>query len=258
MKINVISKNQNVIGFVSILGHVGYEVQAVNQIEPCDILIYDVDFKKDIPKIDGLKIENYNDPSKEVDDDFSISFVNKNVSYLINDCCILKGKGQKREELECDISVNNSNTDLTQLVTKFIGLKNRFKIFSKQPINTFNYCGTIPEDKASDLYVSSKVNIALDQFSLYRILESGGTPLTNITGIDLPSEMTFDDVKDFEQKAEYLINNEPEDIDSIRNETIKNHNPFVEWANIFNKLGLKKSSQKVKSVINARTKDLYF
>ena len=51
MKINIISKNQNVIGFASILVNAGYEVQAVNQIEPCDILIYDVDFKKDIPKI---------------------------------------------------------------------------------------------------------------------------------------------------------------------------------------------------------------
>ena len=50
MKINVISKNQNVIGFASSLVAAGYEVQAVNQIEPCDILIYDVDFKKDIPK----------------------------------------------------------------------------------------------------------------------------------------------------------------------------------------------------------------
>ena len=107
----------------------GYQVQAVNQLEPCDILVYDFEFKKDIPKIDGIKIENYNDPNQEVDDDFSISFVNKNVSYKINECCILQGKGQKTEELECDISVNNPNTDLMQLVVKFISLKNRFKIF---------------------------------------------------------------------------------------------------------------------------------
>ena len=126
-----------------------------------------VDLLSDFDRLFHDPPDIYNDPSQEVDDDFSISFVNKNVSYLINDCCILKGKGQKREELDCDISANNSNTDLIQLVTKFISLKNRFKIFSKQPINTFNYCGTIPEDKASDLYMSSKVNIAVDQFSLY-------------------------------------------------------------------------------------------
>ena len=81
MKINIISKNEDLIGFTSALAHAGHEVKAVNQIEPCDILIYDVEFKKDVPKIDGIKIENYNDPNQEVDDDFSISFVNKNVSY---------------------------------------------------------------------------------------------------------------------------------------------------------------------------------
>jgi|TARA_R110000824_G_scaffold123894_4_gene282045 hypothetical protein len=258
MKIDIISKNQDLIGFTSCLTYAGHEVQAVNKIEPCDILIYDIEFKKDMPKIDGIKIENYNDPSKEVDDDFSISFVNENVSYKINDCCVLTGKGQKREELECDISVNNPNTDLTQLVIKFISLKNKFKIFSKQAVNTFNYCGIIPENNASDLYVSSKVNIALDRYALYRILESGGTPLTNIKDIELPEEMVFNDIKDFEEKAEHLINNEPQDITDIRNEIIKKHNPFVEWANIFNKLGLKKASQKTKSVINAKAKDLYF
>ena len=147
---------------------------------------------------------------------------------------------------------------MIQLVTKFISLKNRFKIFSKQPINTFNYCGTIPENNAGDLYASSKVNIALDKYSLYRILESGGTPLTNIKDSNLPDEMVFDSQEDFEQKAEYLINNKAKDISEIRNETIKKYNPFVEWANIFNKLGLKKSSQKCKSTINARAKDLYF
>jgi hypothetical protein len=258
MKIDIISKNQDLIGFTSSLTQAGYQVQAVNQLEPCDILVYDFEFKKDIPKIDGIKIENYNDPNQEVDDDFSISFVNKNVSYKINECCILQGKGQKREELECDISVNNPNTDLTQLVVKFISLKNRFKIFSKQSVNTFNYCGVIPENAAGNLYASSKVNIALDKYSLYRILESGGTPLTNIKDVELPEEMVFNNTKDFEEKAEYLINNKPPDITDIRNKTIKKHNPFVEWANIFNKLGLKKASQKTKSVINARAKDLYF
>jgi len=144
------------------------------------------------------------------------------------------------------------------LVTKFISLKNRFKIFSKQAVNTFNYCGIIPENAAGNLYVSSKVNIALDKYSLYRILESGGTPLTNIKDAELPEEMVFNDVKDFEEKAEYLINNEAPNITEIRNKIIKEHNPFVEWANIFDKLGLKKTSQKTKSVINARAKDLYF
>jgi hypothetical protein len=258
MKIDIISKNEDLIGFTSSLTHADHQVQAVNKIERCDILIYDIEFKKDIPKIDSIKIENYNDPSKEVDDDFSISFVNKNVSHKINECCILKGKGQKREELECELSVNNPNGDLTQLVAKFINLKNKFKIFSKQPVNTFNYCGTIPENNAGDLYVSSKVSIALDRYSLYRILESGGTPLTNIKDVELPEEMVFNDTKDFEEKAEYLINNEPQDISEIRNKTIKKHNPFVEWSNIFDKLGLKKASQKTKSVINARAKDLYF
>ena len=258
MKINIISKNQDLIGFVSTLVHTGYDVQAVNKIEPCDILIYDFEFKKDIPKIDGLKIENYNDPNQEVEDDFSISFVNKNVSYKINESCILIGKGQVRDELKCDMSVNNLDTNMLQLVTKFISLKNRFKIFSKQSINTFNYCGTIPENNAGDLYTSSKVNISLDKYSLYRILESGGTPLTNIKDSNLPEEMVFNSQEDFEQKAEYLINNEAKDISEIRNDTIKKHNPFVEWANIFNKLGLKKSAQKCKSTINARAKDLYF
>ena len=258
MKINVISKNEDLIGFVSTLVHVGYDVQAVNKVEPCDILIYDFEFKKDIPKIDGIKIENYNDPNKEVDDDFSISFVNKDVSYKINECCILIGKGQVREELKCDMSANNPDMNLLELVTKFIRLKNRFKIFSKQPINTFNYCGTIPENNAGDLYASSKVSIALDKYSLYRILESGGTPLTNIKDCELPEEMVFDDTKDFEEKAKYLMNNEPPDITDVRNKTIKKHNPFVEWANIFNELGLKKASQKTKSVINASAKDLYF
>ena len=159
MKIDIISKNEDLIGFTSALANAGHEVKAVNQIEPCDILIYDIEFKKDVPKIDGIKIENYNDANQEADDDFSISFVNKNVSYKINECCILQGKGQKTEELECDISVNNPNTDLTQLVVKFISLKNRFKIFSKQSVNTFNYCGVIPENAAGNLYASSKVNI---------------------------------------------------------------------------------------------------
>jgi len=258
MKIDIISKNEDLIGFTSALAHAGHQVQAVNKIEPCDILVYDIEFKKDVPKIDGIKIENYNAPSKEVDDDFSISFVNENVSYKINDCCVLTGKGQKREELECDISVNNSIADLTQLITKFISLKNRFKIFSKQAVNTFNYCGTIPENVAGNLYASSKVSIALDRYSLYRILESGGTPLTNIKDLELPDEMVFNNIKDFEEKAEFLINNEPPDITDIRNKTIKTHNPFVEWANIFDKLGLKKASQKTKSVINGKTKDLYF
>ena len=253
MKINIISKNQDLIGFVSTLVHAGYDVRAVNKIEPCDILIYDFEFKKDIPKIDGIKIENYNDPNQEVEEDFSISFVNKNVSYKINDCCKLIGKGQVRDELKCDMSVNNPDPNLLQLVTKFIRLKNRFKIFSRQPINTFNYCGTIPENNAGNLYASSKVNIAL-----YRILESGGTPLTNIKDSNLPDEMVFDSQEDFEQKAEYLMNNEAKDISEIRNETIKKYNPFVEWANIFDKLGLKKSAQKCKSAINARSKDLYF
>ena len=123
------------------------------------------------------------------------AFVNNNVSYKINECCILIGKGQVREELKCDMSANNPDMNLLELVTKFIRLKNRFKIFSKQPINTFNYCGTIPENNAGDLYVSSKVNIALDKYSLYRILESGGTPLTNIKDCELPEEMVFDDTK---------------------------------------------------------------
>ena len=70
--------------------------------------------------------------------------------------------------------------------------------------------------------------------------------------------MVFDSQEDFEQKAEYLMNNEAKDISEIRNETIKKYNPFVEWANIFDKLGLKKSAQKCKSAINARSKDLYF
>ena len=258
MKINVISKNQDLIGFVSTLAHAGYDVQAVNTIEPCDILVYDFEFKKDIPKIDGIKIENYNDPNQQVEEDFSISFVNKDVSYKINDCCTLMGKGRVRDELKCDMSVNNPDPDLMELVTKFIRLKNRFKIFSKQPIYTFNYCGTIPENNTGDLYASSKVNIVLDKYSLYRILESGGTPLTNIKDSNLPEEMVFDSQEDFEQKAEYLINNEAEDISQIRNETIKKHNPLVEWANIFNKLGLKKSAQKCKSAIDARVKDLYF
>jgi len=258
MKINIISKNQDLIGFVSTLVHAGHDVQAVNRIEPCDILVYDFEFKKHIPKIDGIKIENYNDPNQEVEEDFSISFVNNNVSYKINDYCTLIGKGQIRDELKCDISVNNPDSNLLQLVTKFIRLKNRFKIFSKQPINTFNYCGTIPENNAGDLYASSKVNIALDKYSLYRILESGGIPLTNVKDSNLPDEMVFDSQEDFEQKAEYLINNEAKDISEIRNETIKKYNPFVEWANIFNKLGLKKSAQKCKNTINARAKDLYF
>jgi hypothetical protein len=258
MKIDVISKNQDLIGFVSTLAHAGYDVQAVNTIEPCDILVYDFEFKKDIPKIDGIKIENYNDPNQQVEEDFSISFVNKDVSYKINDCCTLMGKGQVRDELKCDMSVNNPDPNLLQLVTKFIRLKNRFKIFSKQPINTFNYCGTIPDNNAGDLYASSKVNIALDKYSLYRILESGGTPLTNIKDSNLPEEMVFDSQEDFEQKAEYLINNEAKDISEIRNDTIKKYNPFVEWANIFNKLGLKKSAKKCKSAIDARSKDLYF
>ena len=47
MKINIISKNQDLIGFVSTLVHAGYDVRAVNKIEPCDILIYDFEFKKD-------------------------------------------------------------------------------------------------------------------------------------------------------------------------------------------------------------------
>jgi hypothetical protein len=258
MKIDIISKNEDLVGLTSSLTHVGYQVQAVNQIERCDILIYDVEFKKNIPKMDCIKIENYNDPSKEVDDNFSISFVNKNVSYKINECCALTGKGQKRQELECDLSVNNPNTNLVEIALKFISLKNRFKIFSKRMVNTFNYCGVIPENAASNLYASSKVNIALDRYALYRILESGGTPLTNIKDVELPDEMVFTNTKDFEEKAEHLINNEAPDITEIRNKIIKEHNPFVEWVNVFDKLGLKKASQKTKSVINARAKDLYF
>ena len=114
MKIDVISKNQDLIGFVSTLAHAGYDVQAVNTIEPCDILVYDFEFKKDIPKIDGIKIENYNDPNQQVEEDFSISFVNKDVSYKINDCCTLMGKGQVRDELKCQISVNNPDPTLLQ------------------------------------------------------------------------------------------------------------------------------------------------
>ena len=258
MKINVISRNENLIAFTSILNSVGYEAKAVNTIEPCDILIYDFEFKKDIPKIDGIKIENYNDPNQQVEEDFSISFVNKSVSYKVNDCCKLTGKGKLKNELKCDLSINNTDTNILQLVTKFITLKNRFKIFSNRPINIFNYCGTISEEDARNLYFSSKVNISLDKYSLYRILESGGTPLTNIKDSNLPEEMVFGSQEDFEQKAEYLMNNEAKDISEIRNETIKNYNPFVEWANIFNKLGLKKSAQKCKNTINARTKDLYF
>ena len=51
MKINIISKNKDLIGFVSTLVDAGHDVQAVNRIEPCDILVYDFEFKKDTKEL---------------------------------------------------------------------------------------------------------------------------------------------------------------------------------------------------------------
>ena len=257
MKINIISKNNNLISFAYQLKHIGYDVNAINTIQPGDILIYDVEFKKDIPPIDSIKIENYNNQNQKVEDGFSISFFNDNTSYTIKEHCILSGVGETKQELVSDVCISNPQKQDVEIIGKISNLNRKVKIFSYKPLKLFNFCGFVPEEKMKNVYASSKVSLCLNKFSLFRTLESGGTPLTNLKDIDLPDELIFSE-QDFEKKIDYLIQNKPPNIDDIRNETIKKYNPLTQWAEIFEKINLKKSSEKTKKAINARTKDLYF
>jgi hypothetical protein len=88
-----------------------------------------------------------------------------------------------------------------------------------------------------------------------RVLEAGGTPITNVD-IGLPEEYVFtDNLKD---KVDYLLSNKGKDITSFRNDIIKKYNVYNEWTQILKQVGLSKISKQCEAYGNEKSKTAYF
>jgi hypothetical protein len=257
MKFNIISKNVELKDFCRYLISNDNEVVFVNgEFHSSDVIVYDTEFKSQIDPIrDCLKIEF----SKEANPDvFNLSFDPVDNGHQIRLGCSLSGKGETKQELMCDIcSVNQSVLEL-DFLKSFLNFDNVVKLFSDQPINSYAYCGSLNGNAVNNLYKSAKVSLGIDEKSKYRILEAGGTILTNDQTLGLPPEFVYENNQDAEKKIRDLLVQDITNIDDIRNELIKNRNPFVEWSNIFSKIGLKKLSQQFKDTGNERAKAVSF
>lgn len=260
MKFNIVSQNQELVRFCSVLRNAGHDIAIINgEFSPCDIVVYDSSFREQISGItDIIKIEHISDETVKPEKDFCLSFLDIDGAYKIEDGCFLLGKGEDKEELQCDISSHDQPLTVLNYLKNYVDMKHKVKIFNTEAINIHNYCGFIGGDDASNLYCSSKVNIAMNRQSLFRILESGGTPLSNIEDSELPEELTFTDEEDFDKKVEHLLSNPAPDINELRNKVIKTNNPLNQWSNIFDRIGLKKIAKQFIKISNDRTKDLYF
>lgn len=260
MKFNVVSQNEDLIRFCSVLKNAGHHVSVINgEFVPCDIVIYDSVFREKISEFtDIIKIEHISDTKINPEKNFSVSFLDVDGAYKIEDGCSLSGKGEEKKELKCDISSHDQPMTCLNYLKNYIDMKHAVKIFSRQPINVHNYCGLINGRDAVNLYCSSKINLTMTRQSLFRTLESGGTPLCNLEDTDLPEELTFTTEEDFDKKIEHLLSNPAPKIDELRNKIIKTKNPLTQWSNIFKEIGLQKIAKQFIKFSNDRTKDLYF
>jgi len=260
MKFNIVSQNQELIRFCSVLRNAGHDVTVINgEFVPCDIVIYDSVFREQIGGItDIIKVEHISDETVKPEKDFCLSFLDIDGAYKIEDGCFLLGKGEDKEELQCDISSHDQPLTVLNYLKNYIDMKHKVKIFNTKVINVHNYCGLIGGDDASNLYCSSKINVAMNRQSLFRILESGGTPLCSLQDCELPEELTFTDEEDFDKKVEHLLSSPAPDIDELRNRVIKTNNPLKQWSNIFDEIGLKKLAKQFIKISNDRTKNLCF
>jgi hypothetical protein len=98
--------------------------------------------------------------------------------------------------------------------------------------------------------------VSLSEKTKYRIIESGGTVLTKDTDLNLPEEHTYTSEEDFHEKIEALMKNEIQINKLLRDHIIKNHNPLVEWSNVFKGVGLKKISKQMLDIRNHAIKGL--
>ena len=260
MKFNIVSQNEDLIRFCSVLKNAGHSVSVINgEFLPCDIAIYDSVFREKIGGItDIIKIEHIGDAETKPEKEFAVSFLDVEGAYKIEDGCSLSGKGEEKKELKCDISSHDQPLVSLNYLKNYIDMKHAVKIFNRQAINVHSYCGLISGRDAVNLYCSSKINLNMTRQSLFRTLESGGVPLCNLEDTDLPEELTFTTEEDFDKKVEYLLSKPAPKIDELRNKTIKTKNPLTQWSNIFKEIGLQKIAKQFIKFSNDTTKDLYF
>jgi hypothetical protein len=258
MKFNIVSQNQRFVHFCNYLKEDGHEVVVVNgEFSDCDVMIYDTQFKQQLSGVkDCVRIELTDTQKGE---DFALSFGQVPGAYQIQDTCTLLGKGEKKDELACDLAAVDQDLNKVKFIDRYMNLNYKTRFFGNNAINTYNYCGVIRGRQISDVYASAKVSICLNKQSVLMALESGGNVITDGDyGLGLFPEQVFYDEDDFYEKVDDVLNGNYEDVSELRNRLLKEKSPFRMWANIFKEIGLNKVSDRLnkknESVLNA----LYF
>lgn len=260
MKINIVSKDTNIINFCQILRELDHQVQVVNgQFPECDLCIYDSEFETQIKRSPCLKIEHVVD--KKVSDNFSISYKQNVSDYYIKPPTSMSSPGVINEDFLCDVSCVNVNPEDVITLGAYLNGTKSVKVFHSAPMTLWCYCGIIDNRDANDLFVSSKCTLCPTEYHVVRVLEAGGTPVTPVN-MGLPSELVYDN--NLLEVLDNLMDNDPLsksprfDLKELRNEVIREHNPLAQWSNILQLIGLNTAGTQCKTVANHKIKTLYF
>lgn len=261
MKINIVSKDKNIVNFCRVLDGLGHTVEVINgNFSDCDLCVYDSEFEPQIKQVHNcLKVENVLD--NKVSNNFSIS-INKNVSdFYIKPPCTMSGHGVIDEDLLCDVSAVNVSPEHVIKLGRYLDLSKAVKIFSVTPMTLWCYCGVIDNRDANNLFVSSKCSLCPTEYDVVRVLEAGGTPVTNLD-MGLPKELVYTD--DLPGTLDSLMDNDPIskgvrfNLKELRNQIINDNNPLTQWSNIFDKIGLNTAGTQCKTAANYKIKTLSF
>ena len=260
MKIQVYSQDRNLFNLINPLRSVGCSVAPYDSSSnnSPDVIIFESEMADTIKYNNCLKIEYVNTNDKKTDN-FSLSMIpgSVNVDYQLPALCSLMPKGVVRDGFVCDLSSNNQPPESISLFPHLLNLDHKVRIFSAIPLNIYCYCGVITPTEFNDLYVSSKLNLCTTEYSVVNVIQAGGVPFSNVTSFDIPEELKFTEGNCEERLKELLpIAKFTESLSKLREEIVNSRNVYRQWSNIFNKVGLKKLSERCLSHGNRRAKDL--